>query len=305
MMTRRNAVFGVVSILALAGCSVPNGEVNYLPADRTDAETLLVYVGDGDYREVLSYAVDNLLPEGTKVQIEDAPDDAYERIASGVADLGFFQEAYSFDAHKSEYGELSVASAVNVVPYALYSSKWDDVEETESWVNTGIVEDEVNGASLPHGSRVVLPFATEEFARGLYLLQSAGLVQLDRDFGGTTEVDLTVTEANVVDSLRHLSLLGLVTYERLPEVYVDFDAIVLPPEQARSLGLDPAVDALAVEPGPDNPYAHVLVAPARLAGDQRLLELTHALESPELAQFLAATYGGANIPASSNAPSLG
>jgi D-methionine transport system substrate-binding protein len=54
----------------------------------------------------------------------------------------------------------------------------------------------------------------------------------------------------------------------------------------------PAEDALAIEPGPGNPYARVLVAPARLAGDPRISALAHALESPQVAQYLIDTYRG-------------
>ena len=176
-------------------------------------------------------------------------------------------------------------STVDVVPYGLYSSKWTDLTDTTSWVNTGIVADEITGQSLPHGGKVVLPAQTDfDFARGLYLLQSAGLVKLDRPFGGSAPADLTITEANVVDSLRHLSLLAQYSTEHYPEIYQQYDAVVLSPEQATAIGLDPATDALAVEPGPGNPFASVLVAPSRLAGDPRVLELTHALESPELAR---------------------
>jgi D-methionine transport system substrate-binding protein len=296
---RRRMLVGLTTGILLAGlvgCG-SGTEVSYEPVERADEDTLLVYVGPGEYREVLQHAVDTLLPASAKIQLADAPPDANARVEAGDADLVFAQQGPVFDAEKVSHPSLSVVSKVNVVPYALYSSKWKDLSETQSWVNTGIVADEVVGQSLPHGSRVVLPAATESFARGLYLLQSAHLVQLDRPFGGSSPVDLTISEANVVDSLRHLSLLGLSSDIRLPEVYREFDALVLAPQQAAVLGLDPGRDALAVEPGPGNPYATVLVAPSRLAGDPRVLQLTHALESPELAHYLETTHPGANLPA--------
>jgi D-methionine transport system substrate-binding protein len=286
---------GLVGLAVLAGCG-SDTEVSYEPVARVDKDTLLVYVGPGDFREVLQYAVDNLLPETVKIQLADAPENADQQVEAGDADLAYYQQGPEFEANKTAYKSLSVVSKVNVVPYALYSSKWKDLKETRSWVNAGIVEDEINGQSLPHGAKVVLPAKTESFARGLYLLQSAHLVKLDRPFGGTTPVDLTITQANVVDSLRHLSLLGLSSDVHLQEIYRQYDALVLNPQQAASLGLDPGKDALAVEPGPRNPYARVLVAPSRLAGDPRVLKLTHALESPELARFLATKYPGANLP---------
>ncbi|MGW4582540.1 MetQ/NlpA family ABC transporter substrate-binding protein [Rhodococcus sp. YH1] len=280
----------------LIGCG-PDTQVTYESA-ATDKDALVVYVGAGDHREILEYTVENLLPDSVEVELVDASENSNAKVVAGDGDLSYFQHIPAFEAELREksYDSLSIVSKVNVVPYALYSSKWTDVRDTEDWVNVGLVEDQVTGDSLPHGSRVVLPATPTGFARGLYLLQSAGLVTLDRPFGGTSAVDLTITQANVLDSLRHLSLLGLSYDDYLQSLYENYDAVVLNPRDAASIGLEPAKDALAIEPGSENPYAHVLVAPSRLAGDRRVLELAHALESPELAQFLEAKYRGANIP---------
>lgn len=295
-MRRIGVTVAVLLLAGLAGCG-SKAEVSYQPAARTDKDTLLVYAGPGDFREILQYAVDTLLPATTRIQLADAPANADQQVEAGVGDLAFYQQGPAFEAGRAAYPSLSVVSRVNVIPYALYSAKWTSLAATQSWVNAGIVADDVAGTSLPHGSRVVLPGGTEDFARSLYLLQSAHLVKLDRPFGGATAADRTITEANVVDSLRHLSLSGLHSDEHLGEIYQRYDALVLSPRQAALLGLNPGKDALAVEPGPLNPYAQVLVAPSRLAGDPRVLELTHALESPELAKFLTTKYPGANLPA--------
>ncbi|BCJ47666.1 lipoprotein [Actinoplanes ianthinogenes] len=263
--------------LVLAGCG-SHPAVTY----QTGAGTLSVYTGPGEYREILQYAIDHLLAPTTTVQLVDRPDHA---------DLAFYQEAPAVG------DPASIVARVDVIPFGLYSSRWTDLKETTSWVGAGIVEDEIRGRSLPHGAKIVLPGDDEGFARGLYLLQRAKLVKLDRAFGGTGPADLAVSQANVTDSLRHLRLLSQYSDVHLREVYQQYDAIVLTPAQATTLGLNPATDPLAVEQGPDNPWARVLTAPARLAGDPRVLDLTHALESPELAAYLKARYPGANLPA--------
>ncbi|WP_245926078.1 MetQ/NlpA family ABC transporter substrate-binding protein [Nocardia nova] len=294
---------GITTIVALilfvpaaaAGCGSAT-KVSYEPA-ADDENALVVYVDGGDDREILDYAIHNLLPDSVKVKPVDAAGDANARIAAGKGDLSYFQHipAFEADSQKNSYTNLSIVSKVNVVPYAVYSSKWRDLKDTTDWVHVGLVQDQVAGVSLPHGAQVALPATPTGFARGLYLLQNAGLVTLDRPFGGTSAADLTIGQANVRDSARHLSLLPLSFDQDLASIYHSYDAVVLSPEQAASLGLQPAKDALAIEPGPGNPYAHVLVAPSRLAGDQRVLELTHALESRQLAQFLATKYRGADI----------
>ncbi|MCX4098546.1 MetQ/NlpA family ABC transporter substrate-binding protein [Nocardia sp. alder85J] len=259
---------------------------------------LVVYVDAGDDRTILEYAVQHLLPATVQVRLVTAGADSNAKLAAGQGDLAYFQHIPAFEADRQQhsYNDLSIVSKVNAVPYGLYSSKWRDLKDNSSWVHVGLVQDQISGTGLPHGSQVVLPATPTGFARGLYLLQSAGVVRLDRPFGGTTAGDLTIGQGNVLDSARHLSLLALNLDQDLRSIYDSYDAVVLSPEQAASIGLQPAKDALALEPGPANPYAHVLVAPARLAGDARVLELTHALESPQLAQFVRTTFHGADIP---------
>ncbi|WP_072803596.1 MetQ/NlpA family ABC transporter substrate-binding protein [Rhodococcoides yunnanense] len=287
----------LIPALVACGSEVRAGD------ESSGTDVLKVYVGAGEDRDILQYAVDTLLPETTTVELIDADSDSNAKIAAGDGDLSYYQHIPAFEADKEQNGldTLSIVSKVNVVPYGLYSSKWKDLADTADWLNVDLIEDQVTGSSLPHGSKVVLPNTPTGFARGLYLLQSAGLTQLDRPFGGTTVQDLTITEANVVDSLRHLSLLPLEYGEFIDGLYANYDAVVLNPTQAESIGLDPEKDALALEPGPENPYAHVLVAPSRLAGDERVLELTHALESPEAAEYLKTKYHGANIPVTATA----
>lgn len=289
------AAFTALLVFGVAGCG-SNVRVEDVSSGADDA--LVVYVGPGEDRRILQYAVDNLLPDGTEVELVDADDESNAKISAGDGDLSYYQHVPAFEADQEEHGydNLSIVSRVNVVPYGLYSSKWKDLVDTADWLNVGLIEDQVTGSSLPHGSQVVLPTTPTGYARGLYLLQSAGLTLLDRPFGGTTVADLTITQANVVNSLRHLSLLSLDYGEFLDGIYQNYDAVVLTPKQAESIGLEPE-DALALEPGPENPYAHALVAPSRLAGDARVLELTHALESPDVAQFLEQNFHGANIPA--------
>lgn len=268
------AVAALMSGLAACGSSIPATRVALSARD-----TLIAYAGPGDFREVLHFAVTKLLPPAAGIRLTDAPADANQRLQAGDADLAFVQDRASFQAGRADYPSLGVVSRVNLVPYAIYSATWTRL------------------ADIPHGGKVVLPGRTEDFARGLYLLQSAGLLKLDRPFGGVTPADLTVTEDNVTDQLRHLTLPALHTDERLAEIFPKYDAFVLDPRQAAVLGLDPATDALAVEPAPGNPHAHVLVAPARLSADPRVVGLVRALESPPLARFLKERYRGANLSA--------
>ncbi|WP_425704723.1 MetQ/NlpA family ABC transporter substrate-binding protein [Gordonia sp. DT30] len=285
------------SVAALTGCG-SSSDVTY-DTSSPGADALTVYAGTGSYRSILKFVSDKGLAAGVHLTVVDAPADADAKIAAGQGDLAFFQHVPAFDADVAagSIKDLSVVSAVDVVPYGLYSSRWHDLKDTSGWVNSGLGADNASGRSLPHGSRIAVPDTVTGAARALYLLQSAALVRLDRRFGGTTVPDLTITQSNVLDSPRHLSLAPVSYAQYVGDIYRNYDAVVLAPDDAAKAGLRPDRDALALEPGQGNPYAHVLVAPARLAGDHRVLELARALESPQVAAFLENTYHGADIPA--------
>lgn len=287
----------VVAAVMAVGCSseVP---VTY-SEDATSGDALRVEVGGEGYRDVMEFVAQENLAPGVTLDLVDAAADGNRQVADDKADLAFYQTQPAFlgNQEANDLDTLSVVSKVDVAPYALYSSKWKDLAPTEDWVNSGLVDDKITGQSLPHGATVAVPQTQAGFARGLYLLQTVDLVRLDRPFGGVTVADLSVSNANVLESQRHLDIRGLDYSEYAADIYQNYDAVVFDPTTAASIGLVAANDALALEPGPDNPYARVLVAPARLAGDPRLSELAHALESKDVADYLAAKYAGKFISA--------
>jgi D-methionine transport system substrate-binding protein len=296
----RKAVSFVVAVsltVAAAGCSkdVP---VTYQGSEPA-GDTLRMRVGGEGYRDLLQYVSDHKLAGDVKLQLDDAGPDANSQVANGTADLAFYQTQPAFlgNQQTDKLDTLSVVSKVDVAPYGLYSSKWKDLKPTNDWVNSGLVADSITGKSLPHGATIAVPDSTSGFARSLYLLQSVDLTKLDRPWGGVTVADLSVSEANVLDSQRHLALRGLDFSSYAADIYHNYDAVVFDPTTATSIGLIPAKDALALEPGPGNPYARVLVAPSRLAGDPRISALAHALESEGVAQYLATQYHGKFISA--------
>ncbi|OBB10462.1 ABC transporter substrate-binding protein [Mycolicibacterium setense] len=281
---------------SVAGCS---NDVAVTYSENAAGGLLRVRVGGEGYRDVLEHVANSTLAGDVKLELADAADDANTEVADGRADLAFYQTQPAFlgNQQANKLDTLSIVSKVDVAPYALYSSRWKDLAPTDDWVNSNLVPDSITGRSLPHGAEVAVPATKAGFARSLYLLQSVGLVKLDRPFGGLSVADLSVSEANVTESQRHLAIRGLDFSEYAKDIYHNYDAVVLDPTTATSIGLVPAKDALAIEPGPGNPYARVLIAPSRLAGDPRVSALAHALESKEVAQYLQNTYHGKFISA--------
>ncbi|MCV7289440.1 ABC transporter substrate-binding protein [Mycolicibacterium wolinskyi] len=295
----RNVMAVIAAVWVAATAASCSNDVSVTYSENTPGDALRVQVGGEGYRDVLEYVSKAKLAGDVELELVDAPADANAHVADGRADLAFYQTQPAFLGNRETdgHGTLSIVSKVDVAPYALYSSKWKDLEPTDDWVNSNLVSDKVTGQSLPHGAEVAVPQTKAGFARSLYLLQTAGLVKLDRPFGGLTVADLSVSDANVLESQRHLAIRQLDFAEYAEDIYHNYDAVVLDPTTATSIGLVPANDALAIEPGPGNPYARVLVAASRLAGDPRVSALAHALESKEVAQYLATTYHGKFISA--------
>jgi len=297
-MLRPILVAIVLAVLVIPSASC--GErVEIAGPEAPSGAALRVLVGGEGYRDVLEFVARSGLAAGVTLELVDAPERVNAALVEGSADLAFAQTQPAFlgDRQANGYDTLGIAAHVDVAPYALYSSRWADLAPTDDWVNTPLGGDRITGRSLPHGAEVAVPRTPAGFARALYLLQSAGLLELDRPFGGLTAADLTVTEANIVDSPRHLRIRALDMSEYAADILANYDAVVFDPVTATGIGLAPARDALAVEPGPGNPYARVLVAPARLAGDPRLTTLAHALEGPAVADYLNRTYAGRFISA--------
>ncbi|MDL9937790.1 MetQ/NlpA family ABC transporter substrate-binding protein [Gordonia sp. ABSL1-1] len=288
-------IVAAVAAVVLAGCA-DDPAVSYSGND--DAE-LRVVVGGAGYRDVLEYVAAQNLTPGLRLQLVDATPQANAEVATGRADLAFHQIQPAFLGEPAGSGEqrLSVVSKVDVAPYAIYSSRWKSLADTGNWVDpaTGRAKSATGG--LPHGGRVAVPATVAGRARALYLLQTVGLLRLDRAFGGLGIADLSVSEANILDSPRHLEIREVDLSAYAADALADYDAVVLDPRAAQGAGLVPGTDALATEPGRGNPYARVLVAPARLAGDERISRLAHALESPAVAEYLNRTYRGAVIAA--------
>lgn len=101
----------------------------------------------------------------------------------------------------------------------------------------------------------------------------------------------------MVEAQRHLTLTQA-DPEQFPEVIDAVDAVIMNPDIARENGFTPATPLLR-EPATGNPYTNVLVGRAENANDPRLVMLARQLESPEVAAYIEAQFGGTVIPAGS------
>lgn len=166
---------------------------------------------------------------------------------------------------------------MHVEPYGIYSEKVTDLGQ------------------VPDGGLVLLSNNVSNVARGLYLLQEAGLITLPYRFGDTSPEALKITEADIVSNPKNLEF-RQVEPAQIPRSLPDAALGLVNGNVALEAGLDPAEDALLLEKAVGNPYANILTVPTALQSDARVQRLEELLEGPEVAAFIEKTYPGSVIP---------
>lgn len=242
---------------------------------------LRVFASVTPHTEILKYVNDNLAKGAFSLKITEETDgvNGNDVVENGDADASFFEHVpyLNSDSKDKGYTDLKVAATVHIEPYGIYSSKHKSLAE------------------VPDGGLVLLSNNVSNFARGLYLLQSAGLIKLDHSFGDSSTEALSITEKDITANPKHLRF-QQVDPAQIPRSLPDAYLGLINGNVALEAGLSPAKNALLLEPAKDNPYANILVVPQALANDPRVLALKKILEGPEVAKFITSKYPGSVLP---------
>ncbi|OQQ21001.1 ABC transporter substrate-binding protein [Prescottella equi] len=272
MFLRRTAVLSAAALLTagLAACSSGG-----------DSETLVISASSTPHVEILEHIADSGVLGDVKLDIKPVTGeiDPNELLVAGDVQANYFQHApYLADWQKQKgVTDLVSVADVHLEPMGLYSEKITAVDQ------------------LADGSTIALPKDTTNFARGLYLLESAGLIQMDKPFA---EADLSVvTQANIKGNPKNLKFVEI-ERSQLARNLGDpqITAAVINSNYAIEAGLTPADDALLSEKVENNPFANLLVVRAAGQDDAGVKALAEALESPETATWIQENYSGSVVP---------
>ena len=273
MSLRRIVVASAALTLAagLAACSSSEG----------DGTTLRISASSTPHVEILDQIVSTGALGDYELDIVEITGevDPNELLEAGDVDANFFQhEPYLTDWQKQKgVDDLVAVADVHLEPIGLYSNKIASLDD------------------LKDGDTVAVPRDTTNYARALYLLESAGLLEMDVPF---EEADLSVvTESNITANPKNLNLVAI---ER-PQLARQLDdaqitAAVINSNYALEAGLNPAEDAIVTEEVENNPFSNLLVVRAENENDPAVTALAEALESPETAAWIEETYSGAVLP---------
>ncbi len=273
--------------LLLAGCAGASAEPGSSDAGTTDEVVRIGVVGAGDpYWETYKEAA---AAEGIEVELVDFSEYTQPNpaLSAGELDLNQFQHViYLATYNVASDDDLQPIGATAIYPLGLYSTQYDAVED------------------IPEGATVAVPNDESNQARGLLVLQSAGLVEL-KDGGS---IFSTVADVEPSSKVKVEALDAALTATSLPDVA----AAIINNDFVEDAGLS-FEDAIAVDdPSDPNalPYINIFAARAEDADNPTYLKLVEIYQNTQdvLDGVLAASGGTAvfvDTPAADLVASLG
>ena len=251
-MKIRRIAAAVLAVTSLVGGLTACGN-----SSSADSGTTVKVGVVGDSNEVWDQVViPNLKKEGINVELVKFSDyiQPNEALAKGDIDLNAYQGYILMDDfNKTHDNALAAVGETVLNPISLYSDKAKKVED------------------IPEGSEVTIANDSVNAARGLLLLQSAGLIKLDYKEGANPTPDDIVSNvgASVIN------------------VFMALDA-----------GLNPKSDAIYIEPVNEQskPYYNIIVSRAKDKDNATYKKIVDAYRSDDVKKLIDKLYKGAVIP---------
>lgn len=135
--------------------------------------------------------------------------------------------------------------------------------------------------------KIAVPNDTTNEARALLLLQDLGYITLDENAG------ITATIKDITDNPYGIEF-SEVGAAQLPNVLPDVDYAIINSNYAISANMNPVKDSLAIE-GSSSAYGNILAVKEGNENSPKILALKAALESKQVADYIADTYDGAVV----------
>lgn len=143
------------------------------------------------------------------------------------------------------------------------------------------------GGSGSDTIKIAVPNDTTNEARALLLLQDLGYITLDEKAG------ITATIKDIIDNPLNIEF-SEVEAAQLPNVLQDVDYAIINSNYAIAADINPVKDSLAIE-GSSSAYGNILAVKAGNENSDKVKALKAALESKQVADFIADNYGGSVV----------
>ncbi|WP_337003866.1 MULTISPECIES: MetQ/NlpA family ABC transporter substrate-binding protein [unclassified Microbacterium] len=257
------ALAAVPLLVALAGCATASSDAGSGSEGSTGDEVVKIgVVGKADAQ--WPAFVDAAAEEGITVELVDFG--SYEQVnpalTEGEIDLNQFQHIiYLAEYNNASGSDLTPIGSTAIYPLGLYSKKYDDVD------------------SIPEGETVAVPDDASNQARGLNVLQQAGLIELKS--GGTPYSDLAD-----VDTEKSKVKVTALEAALIPTSLPDVAAAIINNDFVEDSGLT-FDDAIAQDDPEDPsalPYVNIFAARAEDADNKTYQKLVEIFQTNEAVQ---------------------
>lgn len=244
--------------LILAGCAGGSGDTSGGGDGGSDEVVRIGVVGAGDpYWETYKEAA---AEEGIEIELVDFSEYTQPNpaLSADELDLNQFQHViYLATYNVASDDDLQPIGATAIYPLGLYSTQYESVED------------------IPDGATVAVPNDESNQARGLLVLQSAGLIEL-KDGGS---IFSTVADVEPSSKVKVEALDAALTATSLPDVA----AAIINNDFVEDAGLS-FEDAIAVDdPSDPNalPYINIFAARAEDADNPTYLKLVEIYQNTQ------------------------
>ncbi|GMA08095.1 metal ABC transporter substrate-binding protein [Tetragenococcus halophilus subsp. flandriensis] len=275
-MKKISLYIGVTSFLVLLGACGNSGSAEQDGAEQNDGVVHISSV-DSD-AEVWEHIANSDAAQEAGLEIEVTEITGGTQSNNAVADGDVDANAFQSIEYLKSYNEESETNLIPIAttymePMGLYSDKYDSVED------------------LPNGAQVALADNPANTARGLRLLESAGLIKLEEDFddGIGTPDDIAENPKNLEFSLID-DLTG-------PRVLSDLDLIPISNTVALEGGLNVLEDAIYHEEVNDDNKGNfnIIAVQEGREDEEDLQKLGEVYHDPEIQEYIDEEFEGTKV----------
>ncbi|WP_085522516.1 MetQ/NlpA family ABC transporter substrate-binding protein [Tuberibacillus sp. Marseille-P3662] len=260
----------LLSIGVLSGCG---NSASSSESGNTEDKTVKVGVNPSGV-PIWNYVKKKAANKGINVQLKKFSD--YVRpnlaLAAGDIDMNAFQTVSYFDSFIKERDlDLKPIATTIIAPMGLYSDKFKSPK------------------NIPDGAQIALPKEATNMGRALLLLQSAGLIELPKDFDGVGT--LKAIKSNPRD-LKFKPVAAAQTPRSIPDVA----ASVVNNGVAVEAGFTPVKDAMFLEDDTATPYINILAVQSKDVDDPTLQKLADIYQQEDVAEHIKEVFDNSLIP---------
>lgn len=268
-------IISIVTLLTLGACS--NGEEQEAAEETTDDQVIRVGSESAD-ADIWRFVANSDAAEkaGLEIEVEDIDGGAMKNnaTADGDIDANAFQSIGYLESYNEDSIEKLIPIATTYVePMGVYSDKYEDIDEVEDNAVVALADNPANTA------------------RGLRVLESAGLIELNDDFDDGVGIPEDISknpknlEFNLIDDLTG------------PRVLQDVDMALISNTIALEGGLNVLNDAIYREEADESNRINLNIIAVRedRQDEEELQQLGELYHDPEVQEYIEEEFDGTKV----------